>query len=348
MFLLLVTLGISTGCENASDPKKQVEDTLTYYTNPVFIPTFADPTLIKADDGYFYAYGTEDYWEGKDHLIAIIRSKDLVNWKYIGDAFSQKPAWKQGGLWAPNVFRYEGSYFMFYSLSVWGDTNPGIGLARSDLPEGPFTDMGKFFVSSEVGVANSIDPFFFKDPVSGDLFIFWGSFRGVYGQQLHYENQTFTLTGEKFQVTGNLFEGAYIYYKDGFYYFFGSCGSCCDGINSTYHVRVGRSDDLRGPYVDPASRQLLSNTGDPGKLLIKANGSVNGFAGPGHNAEIIQDDKGKDWFVYHAIEKKYPNLGNGATRRPLLIDRLTWFEGWPMIEYAEPSIIKKQVPFFNP
>jgi arabinan endo-1,5-alpha-L-arabinosidase len=81
---------------------------------------------------------------------------------------------------------------------------------QSELPQGPFTDLGKFFLSSEVGVTNSIDPFFFKDSVSGDLFIFWGSFNGIYGQQLLYENQTFTLTGEKFQIAGRLFEGTYI------------------------------------------------------------------------------------------------------------------------------------------
>lgn len=348
MLTLISTLILSLGCEKSPEPKPVPEDTLIYYTNPVFEPTFADPTLVKADDGYFYAYGTEDYWEGKDHLIAIIRSADLVNWKYVSDAFQAKPSWKQGGLWAPNVFRYDGTYFMFYSNSVWGDSNPGIGLAKSELPQGPFTDLGKFFLSSEVGVSNSIDPYFFHDPVSGNLFIFWGSFHGIYGQQLLYENKTFSLTGEKFPVTGNLFEGAYIYYKDEYYYFFGSCGSCCDGANSSYHVRVGRSRNLMGPFLDPASKDLLLNTGEPGKLLIKANGSADGFAGPGHNGEIFRDDKGDYWFIYHAIEKKYPYLNNGATRRPLMIDRLTWYEDWPMIEYAEPSIIKREVPVFNP
>ncbi len=101
-----------------------------------------------------------------------------------GDAFEKKPAWKQGGLWAPTFSGMMDRYFMFYSLSIWGDSNPGIGLARSDKPEGPFTDLGKFFLSSEVGVSNSIDPCFFQDPVSGKLYIFWGSFRGIYGQEL--------------------------------------------------------------------------------------------------------------------------------------------------------------------
>jgi arabinan endo-1,5-alpha-L-arabinosidase len=344
MFILLVSLMMTLGCEKTSNPVKQTEDTLAYYTNPVFEPTFADPTVIKADDDYYYAYATEDFWEGKDHLVAVIRSKDLVKWSYLGDAFAKKPAWKQGGLWAPNVFRYEGKYFMFYSLSIWGDTNPGVGLASSELPQGPFTDQGKFFLSSEVGVSNSIDPCFFQDPVSGNLYIFWGSFRGIYGRQLQYSEGTFTFSGEKFQIAGNQYEGSYLYYKDGFYYYFGSCGSCCDGINSTYHVRVGRSENIQGPYIDPSTHSLLETAGEPGKLVIKGNGSMDGFAGPGHNGEIFQDGEGNYWFLYHAIEKKYPNLGNGATRRPLMLDRLTWYEGWPMIEYSEPSMIKREVP----
>lgn len=344
MLLLFASIMMSWACDKSSDPPEQPEDTLTYYTNPVFAPTFADPTIILAEDEYFYAYATEDYWEGKDHLVPVIRSKDLVKWTYLRDAFDNKPNWKQGGLWAPNVFRFDGSYFMFYSLSIWGDPNPGIGIARSDVPAGPFTDLGKFFLSSESGVENSIDPYFFQDPVSGDLYLFWGSFHGIFGRQLQYDNGIFTFKEEKFQIAGNQYEGAYIYYRDGYYYFFGSCGSCCDGLNSTYHVRVGRSRELKGPYSDPSAHTLLEASGEPGKLLVRGNGSLDGFAGPGHNGELIQDRKGDYWLLYHAIEKKYPYLGNGATRRPFMLDRLTWFEGWPMIEYAEPSMIKQVVP----
>lgn len=344
MLIVLASIMMTLGCEKSSNLVKQADDTLTYYTNPVFAPTFADPTIIKADDEYYYAYATEDFWEGRDHLVPVIRSKDLVKWTYLKDAFDTKPSWKQGGLWAPNVFRYDGKYFMFYSLSIWGDPNPGIGLARSDVPQGPFTDLGKFFLSSEAGVDNSIDPCFFQDPISGNLYIFWGSFHGIYGRQLQYGSGTFSFAGEKFQIAGNQYEGTYMYYKEGYYYYFGSCGSCCEGINSTYHVRVGRSRDIEGPYEDPTTHFLLETSGEPGKLLIRGNSNANGFAGPGHNAEIFQDEEGDYWFLYHAIEKKYPNLGNGATRRPLMLDRLTWFEGWPMIEYSEPSIIKQEVP----
>ena len=42
------------------------------YHNPVFEPILADPTIVKADDGWFYAYGTQDNWgDGNPaHLVA--------------------------------------------------------------------------------------------------------------------------------------------------------------------------------------------------------------------------------------------------------------------------------------
>ena len=209
MLILLTVMTFSLGCEKPSNTGKPVEDTLTYYTNPVFEPTFADPTIVKADDGYYYAFGTEDYWEGKDHLVAVIRSKDLVKWTYLADAFRKSLHGNKAGLWAPNVFRYDDKYFMFYSLSIWGDSNPGIGLASSDQPQGPFTDLGKFFISSEVGVSNSIDPCFFQDPVSGKLYIFWGSFRGIYGRNYNMITELSPFR-RKFQIAGNQYEGSSI------------------------------------------------------------------------------------------------------------------------------------------
>jgi len=57
-----------------------------------FADTFADPSVIKAKDGYWYAYGTSDpLTEGEDdyHLLPTARSRDLVHWKYTGDVFSE-------------------------------------------------------------------------------------------------------------------------------------------------------------------------------------------------------------------------------------------------------------------
>src|SRR5690606_24592500 len=136
------------------------------YINPVFAPILADPTVIRGADGLFYAYGTEDNWgDGKgNRIVPILQSHNLVNWTVVGNAFTSKPSWKSsGGIWAVDVVRVGNVYHMYYSYSTWDDPNPGIGLAVSNTPIGPFTDRGKLFLSSEVDVPNTIDPYYYEE-----------------------------------------------------------------------------------------------------------------------------------------------------------------------------------------
>jgi arabinan endo-1,5-alpha-L-arabinosidase len=335
---LFILLGVITmiGCASS-------EEKASSYQNPVFEPVLADPSVIKAENSYFYAYGTEDDWgDGNgSRLTPIIRSKDLIEWEYVGEAFESKPNWKSaGGLWAPDVHYFNDKYYLYYSLSVWGDSNPGIGIATSDDPAGPFEDHGKLFDSRDIGVGNSIDPMLYVD--GGTPYLFWGSFHGIYGIELSEDGMN--TTGEKFQIAGSAFEATYIVERDGNYYFFGSKGSCCEGEHSSYHVAVGRSEELKGPYVDKDGKGLI--TGE-GTLLLTGSfpdeNSDKEFVGPGHNS-IVTDDEGTDWIVYHAIDKDNPNLGSGATRRPLMIDPIVWEDGWPTIKGIVPSTGEQNGP----
>ena len=323
------------------DPDSLSGDSI--YINPVFKPVLADPTITKYN-GYFYAYGTEEDWgsEGGYHLVPVVRSKDLVNWEFVRNAFDDKPNWKQGGIWAPDVVQVNGQFVMYYSFSTWGDPNPGIGVATSPSPEGPFTDHGKLFDSDGIGVGNSIDPFYIEN--NGNKYLFWGSFQGIYAIRLSDDGMS--TVGDKTHVGGNHLEASYVYRKDGYFYLFGSVGSCCDGANSTYHVVVGRSPSLLGPYLDKSGNNLLLP--NFGELVVEANPGGLGFAGPGHNADIMTDDEGTDWFLYHAIPKNNPYMDNGASRRPLLLDKLIWEDGWPFIKNRVPSFVEKPAPVFNP
>lgn len=219
------------------------------YKNPVWDHDFPDPNLVKAPDGYFYAYATDVNWRedgmGGPYTVPVLRSKDLVHWQFRGDAFDKRPRWKKGGIWAPDVTYYDHRYIMFYSFSTWGDPDPAIGVAVSNTPEGPFTDRGALFYSREIGVDNSIDPFLIVD--SGTPYLVWGSFHGIYGVPLSPDATR--VAGEKFRIADNRFEGSYIYKRGKYYYYFGSAGSCCDGARSTYHVYVGRALSLRGPLL---------------------------------------------------------------------------------------------------
>ncbi|MEB2773842.1 family 43 glycosylhydrolase [Algoriphagus sp. D3-2-R+10] len=345
MYLLLCIILVFGSCTESSESQTItpdipiITDTLTY-TNPVFEPVLADPTVVKVGDE-FYAYGTEDNWgeEGGYHLVPVIKSKNLVNWEVVGNSMSDKPDWKdKGGIWAPDVTQVGDQFYMYYSFSTWGDPNPGVGLAISDQPEGPFVDQGKVFDSEEIGVTNSIDPFYIEE--NGKKFLIWGSFHGLFLTELTEDGKK--PTGEKIQVAGSHLEAAYVYQKEGYYYLFGSAGTCCEGANSTYKVLVGRSENLEGPYVDKNDNNLLNT--DAGTSVVSGNQGNIGYAGPGHNAEIVLDDAGQEWFLYHGMDKQKPKLGNGTNRRVLLLDKIIWTDGWPSIAGNKPSISSQASP----
>lgn len=314
------------------------------YENPVFEPTMADPSIIRHSDGggdVFYVYGTEDHWyhEAERHdthglqYMPIAKSRDLVGWEYVGEVFDTKPDWKDsGGLWAPDIAAYDDRYYLYYAYSDWGGDNPGIGVATADHPEGPFEDQGKLFDSEEIGVDNSIDPYFIVD---GDTpYLFWGSWHGIWGVEL--TDDGLEVAGEPFRIAADdHFEAPWIIERDGYYYFFGSNGHCCNGRDSNYHVVVGRADSLEGPYENRDGEPLTEN---PGTRILE---SGDAFLGPGHNA-TVRDDAGTDWLVYHAYHADEIWI-NDTPRRALMIDPIRWEDGWPTIEDGVPSV-EAEVP----
>lgn len=342
LFLAIGACAESTESQTITRDKLTIGDTLRY-KNPIFEPVLADPTVVKVGDE-FYAYGTEDNWgeQGGYHLVPVIKSKDLVHWEVVGNSMAKKPDWKErGGIWAPDVTEVDDQFYMYYSFSTWGDQNPGIGLAIADKPEGPFIDQGKVFDSEEIGVSNSIDPFYMEN--DGKKYLMWGSFHGLFLTQLTQDGRQ--PTGEKIQVAGNHLEAVYIHEKNGYYYLFGSMGTCCAGINSTYKVVVGRSEKLEGPYLDKEGTSMLASKS--GSIVVASNTSEVGYAGPGHNAEIITDLVGQDWLIYHGMDKQQPKLANGTNRRVLLLDKIIWTAGWPAVAGGEPSRTPQRAPLLK-
>lgn len=317
------------------------------YTNPVFIPILADPSVIRDPlTGFFYAYGTEDRWpNGANRLVPIVRSQDLVNWTFVGNAFSNKPAWKSsGGIWAPDIAYVNGKYHLYYSMSIWDDPDPGIGVAVADYPAGPFSDYGKMFLSSEIDVPNSIDPFYYED--GGKKYLFWGSFdgtpkQGTYAVELSENGRSVKDMSQKTKIAAGDWEAVNIFKKNGYYYFFGSKGGCCDGANSTYRVLVARSTNLLGPYLDKNGNDIASRGN--GTLVLQRNEA---YAGPGHNAPIVTDSKGDDWMLYHAIDVNNPMV-NGVNQRVLMLDKIHWdAQGWPVVNNGYPSFESMLKPVF--
>lgn len=296
------------------------------YSNPVFDKfSAADPSVYKDDDGTLYIYSTGG---------AILKTKDCVNYEHIGSV-KRTINWgpSNNAIWAPDIIKVGDTYNYYYANSNWGTQETcGIGVMTSTTPYGPFVDHGKLFTSDEIGVNNSIDPVVFYGD-NNDLYMIWGSFRGNYAVRLTDDGLAL-YDGEKAKDTKTLvagypgpfdltqYEGAYILKKDGWYYLFLSSGSCCEGANSSYHLRVARSKKPLGPYVDAQGGSMLKGSG--GEVLLK--GNQNGIIGPGHNS-VFKDDAGDYWLLAHGYDHAHVEKA-----RLLVMQKLKWRQnGFPYV-----------------
>ena len=357
--LVAITLA---GCNNAnenSSPVSEVEsEEEKKFNNPVWEPILADPSIIRDENGVWYAFGTQDTadWGSAGYGAKygpILESTDLINWDCVGSVFKMStfPTWSEtigAGLWAPDIQYINGQYVLYYSLSVWGDPNPGIGVATAPHPKGPWTDKGKIFTSNDIGVTNSIDSCVFVD--NDKVYMVWGSFCGIYGIELTSDglslkpgaNKVLLAGYETTKWSGDQYEGAFIRKINDYYYMFLSLGTCCAGYSSTYHVRVARSTSPLGNYVMKNGTSMVGG-GNKGELVLDNNER---FVGVGHNA-LTQDDAGDWWIIYHGFDTKEPPQLGTTNRRSLLIDKLLWTDdGWPYVEDYSASTTSS-VPYVN-
>lgn len=322
----LFVSGLSALCLASCSPPEQDEQIKAiksdYYQNPVIHYSLPDPSVIRADDGYFYLYATEDI-----RNLPVHRSADLLEWEYLGAAFTEhsRPDFEpQRELWAPDINKIGNTYVLYYSM--WRDSwLSGIGCATADKPAGPFKDRGKIFRSNEINVKNSIDPFFFEE-ADGRKYLFWGSFWNIYAIELSADGLSLAAGALPVEVAGRAYEGTSVHRREGYYYLFASTGTCCEGLNSTYQTVVGRSENLFGPYADKNGRRMLDNRHE---VLIHGNSS---FVGAGHNSEIVTDRAGNDWIFYHAVNVRRPQ------GRMLMMDKIEWTDGWPSVSDGSPSL----------
>jgi arabinan endo-1,5-alpha-L-arabinosidase len=318
------------------------------YTNPVsgdFADTFADPAVIKAKDGYWYAYGTTDplrEGEGTRHIVPMARSTDLVDWTYVGDAFSEATlhdwAAPDAALWAPDIRYLDGTYHLYYVVTqttVTDEPNDNaVGVATAPTPTGPWTDSCGPVVGPRRGDSGNpgdskwtFDPSQFTD-ADGTRYLYDGSYYGgIFVTELDDATRA---VGEPTMVAiDNRYEGAYVVRNGRWYYLFASEANCCAGPTTGYTVFAGRSASPRGPFTDRDGISLLTSRVG-GTHVITPNGNT--WVGTGHNA-VVTDLAGQDWFVYHAIDRRDPYLDEplGINKRPMLLDRLDWVDGWPTV-----------------
>ncbi len=329
------------------------------YSNPVsanFADTFADPTVIRGQDGQWYAYATSDplrSGEGTPHRIPMARSSDLVHWAYAGDALTGDPApYVAAGAsyWAPDVRYLDGRYVMYYAVTDTTVSPDGsdfaIGAATADSPLGPWTQQPAPVVAPRPGAGggwlSTIDPAELTTP-DGSRYLYFGSYYGGVSAVRLTADGLHSTGAATMVAVDNKYEGSYVVRHDGFYYLFVSSANCCAGPATGYSVSVGRSANPLGPFTD-AHGVALTASRVGGTPVVSQNG--NRWIGTGHNG-MVTDLSGQDYLVYHAIDPAQPYLDQpyGVNRRPMLLDRLDWIAGWPVVRAgAGPSDTPQTAP----
>ena len=210
------------------------------YANPVLDADFPDPSVIRAPDGFYYAYATQTERDGRWLNIQVARSADLVHWQHLGDALPAKPSWASAtqDFWAPDVIRDGARYLMYYSAKPnTSDERHGLclGIATASSPTGPFADMGHPLRCGERFV--NIDPKSFDDPATGERLLYWGSgFKPIKVQQLARDRMSFAPGSVATDLVSPnpvkdafpvLVEGSWVVRHGGWYYLFYSGDTCC-------------------------------------------------------------------------------------------------------------------------
>lgn len=270
-------------------------------------PYIHDPSTIMECDGKYYTFGT-----GGGGLISA------DGWVWNGGAV------RPGGGAAPDAIKIGDRYLVGYS-----STGGGLGGGHAGRiltmwnktldPESP-----DFAFSESVEVAHSevdedcdaIDVGFLMDP-SGRLFCSYGTY---FGHIRLVELDPATggrLPGNKAVDVAIDCEASTMMYRDGWYYLLGTHGTCCDGVNSTYNIVVGRSKSPFGPYLDNVGRDMLQGGG---KMVIAAEERL---FGAGHFGRFIVEP-GVEKMSLH-FEADLDRSG----RSVLAIRPILWKDGWP-------------------
>ena len=272
-------------------------------------PYIHDPSTLAECDGKYYTFGT-----GSGGLI----SEDGWSWK--GGAV------RPGGGAAPDVLKLGDRY-----LVIYGATGGGLGGGHNgriltmwnktldpNSPDFKYSEAIEVAASDGLEDNDAIDPGLLLDPATGRLWVSYGTYFGNI-RLIELDPKT----GER--VKGNEpldiaidCEATDLIERNGWYYLLGTHGTCCDGVNSTYNIVVGRSRQVTGPYVDNVGRDMFHGGG---KMVIAAGDRV---CGPGHFGRTIIDE-GVEVMSCH-----YEADFDWSGRSVLGIRPLLWKNDWPV------------------
>lgn len=325
----------------------------TSYRNPVWEPDFELGTIFKGASTYIAIASETEWAAGLPYCGPIITSTNLMDWnKYTNTAFPyvtdtvisgtdtiiyKRPDWASGRLHSmaagftktiPGT-----SYWLFYQL---GD-EPAIGVATGRSGQGPYSDFGKLLGTENTGSQSITDPFFF---IKGtNTYLLYSTENGSYLQQLTMKRNAIpTLKNAAIQLTGSTMSDVAIYFKNDFYYLFGTVM-----VNGQSEIHYGRSENINGPFVDANGTDLMSGTGT---TLIQGGTQL---IDPNNVCGVFTDYNEDDFLLYNVTDATKPLMASGYNRRPLVMHKLEINEeGWitntiqPAVGWTTPKFIDKE------
>lgn len=301
------------------------------YQNPVIPGDIPDPSVIRVGNMYYACGTTSDFAPN----YPLYESTDLVNWKQIGSVFNELPSWTSDSFWAPELYYFNETFYVYYTAKRKGDRVSCVGVATTkDLRKG-FTDHGIIIDWDK----EAIDGFIFQDD-DGKRYISWKAYglnkeRPIEILASELSADGLSMVGEHFSLTrfdqgwkGDGDEGQCLIKRGEYYYMLYSVGGCCDN-RCSYRVRVSRSRNLRTgweQYPEPILQ---------GSDVWKCTG---------HGTLVTTPDN-RYFYMYHsynAVDFEY--IG-----RQGMLDELVWDEtsGWPHFKNGNTPSVQAEMPFAN-
>jgi xylan 1,4-beta-xylosidase len=301
------------------------------YANPV-LPGFApDPSIVRRGDDYYLVTSTFSFFPG----LPIYHSRDLVNWRQIGNALDRPSQMDLGNLgvtralFAPTIQYHDG---LFYILNTCVECGDNFILTAKD-PAGPWSDP----IWLPFG---GIDPSLFVDEDGRGWISYndappgppeYEGHRALWLQEIDMKTlklmPTRTLPRDKGVVATDKpiwAEGPHIYKVGDYYYLTAAEGGTADQHSQTIY----RSNKVDGPYepgpVNPimTQRDLPENRPWP----VQATG----------HADFVQIPDGSWWAVFLAT-RPYAGQQTNIGRETFLLP-VNWTDGWPNIVPAGTAI----------
>ena len=210
------------------------------------------PSIFAADpaahvfDGRLYLYVSYDEpaTNSYDSMVCyhVVSTDDLIHWIDHGRVLHlDQVEWALSHMWAIDANYFNGSYYLTFCAIEKSTGTFKTGLAVSDRPEGPFTNIG--FIE---GVEWGQDPAFFIDD-DQTPYLIWGGRGSILIAQLNEDLlsvKSETITNISEQING--YEGPFLHKYQGTYYL---TYPALDGEEWPQRMSHATAENIFGPYT---------------------------------------------------------------------------------------------------